>query len=84
MSRLPMLQIIVHKLELRLTKLKESGLKFNTKKSFFGKTKMEYLCFWVTRDGVKPIGKEIDNKTYDSTDFSKKSVLVYKSSKLLS
>ena len=43
----------IKKLELALNKLKESGLKCNIEKYFFGQTKMEYLRFWVTRDGVK-------------------------------
>ena len=43
------------KLELNINKLKESGLKFNMEKSFFGKIKMEYLGFWVTGDGVKSL-----------------------------
>ena len=45
----------VHKLELTLNKMKERGPRCNIEKSFFGKTKMEYLGFWVTRDGFKPI-----------------------------
>ena len=45
----------VNKLYLTLSKLKKKGLKFNTEKSFFGKTKTEYLGFWVTHDGVKTV-----------------------------
>ena len=45
----------VQKLELTLNKLNEKLLKCNIEKSFFGKTEMEYLGFWVTHDGVKPI-----------------------------
>ena len=45
----------VQKLELTLNKLNLKGLKYNIEKSFFGKTKMEYLGLWVTRYGVKPI-----------------------------
>ena len=48
----------VQKLELTLNKLKESGLKCNIRKYFFGKTEMEYLGFWVTRDGVKTRNKK--------------------------
>ena len=43
-----------------LNKLKENGLKFNIENSFFGKTEMEYLVLWVTRDGVKPINIKIE------------------------
>ena len=45
----------IQKLELTFNKLKVKGLKCNTEKSFFGQTKMEYLGFWVTCDGIKPI-----------------------------
>ena len=47
----------VHKLELTLNKLKEIGLKYNIEKSLFRQTKMEYIGFWVTLDGLKPINK---------------------------
>ena len=49
----------VQNLELTLNKLKGKGLKCNIEKSFFGKTEMEYLGFWVTRNGVKPINRKI-------------------------
>ena len=49
----------LHKLELTLNKLKESGIKCNIEKSFFGQTKMEYLGLWVTCDEIKPIDKVI-------------------------
>ena len=45
----------VKNMELTLNKLKEKGLKCNIERSFFGKTEMEYLGFWVTRNGVKTI-----------------------------
>ena len=41
-----------------LNKMKKKGLKINTEKSFFRQTEMEYLGFWVKRDGVKPIDKK--------------------------
>ena len=46
-----------------LNKLKEKGLECNIEKSFFGKTEMKYSGFWVTRNGVKPINKEIEKIT---------------------
>ena len=45
----------VQKLELTLNKLKGEGLKCNIEKSFFRKTEIEYLGFWVTHNGVKLI-----------------------------
>ena len=53
----------VHKLELTLNKLKGKGLKCNIEKYFFRQTKMEYLVFWVTRYGVKPINRKIETMT---------------------
>ena len=53
----------IQKLELTFNKLKVKGLECNTKKSFFGQTKMEYLGFWVTHNGVKPINRKIESIT---------------------
>ena len=36
----------------------------NIEKYLFGKTKMEYLGFWVTRDVVKPIDKAIKIRSH--------------------
>ena len=47
----------MYKLELTLNKLKGEGFKCNIEKSLFGQTEMEYLGFWVTCDGVKPVNK---------------------------
>ena len=49
----------VQKLELPLNKLNENVLQCNIAKSLFWKTKMGYLGFRVTRDGVKPTNKKI-------------------------
>ena len=43
----------VQKLELTLNELKGKGIKFNIENLLFGQTEIEYLGFWVTRDGVK-------------------------------
>ena len=42
-----------------INKLKGKGLQYDIEKLFFGKTKMEYLGLWVTRDGVKHTIKNI-------------------------
>ena len=42
----------LEKLELTLKNLQDNRIKCNTKISFFGKTDMEYLGFWVTRTGI--------------------------------
>ena len=64
----------VQKLELTLTKLKVKGLKCNIENSFFGQTEMEYLGFWVTRNGVKPIHKNIEAITNMKPPTSRKEV----------
>ena len=48
------------KLVLKIQKLKYNGLKCTIKKSAFGKNEMEYLGFWVTRTGIRPINKKIE------------------------
>ena len=53
----------VRNLELRLNKLKGKLVKCNIEKSLFSQTKMEYLGFWVTHNGVKPISKNIEATT---------------------
>ena len=45
-------------MEPTLQNLKDNGLKCNIKESFFGKTEMEYLGFWVTWTGIRPINKK--------------------------
>ena len=44
-----------------LNKMKVKGLKCNIEKPFFGNTKMEYLGFWVTHNGIKPINRKIED-----------------------
>ena len=43
-----------------LTRLQASGLKVNASKSFFGRTQLEYLGYWITREGVKPLNKKVE------------------------
>ena len=62
----------IHKLELTLNKLKEKVLKCNIEKSFFGRTKMEYLGLWVTRDIVEPINRNIEYITNMAPPTSRK------------
>ena len=47
------------KLGLTLNNLKKKLLKCNIEKYFFGNTEMEYLGFWVTHYGTKPINRNI-------------------------
>ena len=45
-------------LEKALQRLAEAGLKVNADKSFFGRTKIEYLGFWVSKQGIQPLTKK--------------------------
>ena len=47
-------------MELTPNKLKEIRLKCNIEKYLFGQTKKEYLGFWVTHNGVKPLDEQIE------------------------
>ena len=40
-------------------KLAKSGLKINATKSFFAQTQLEYLGYWITREGIQPISKKV-------------------------
>ncbi len=43
-----------------LSRLLEAGLKVNATKSFFGRTELEYLGYWITQNGVKPLSKKVE------------------------
>ena len=47
----------VLRLEITQNKLEEKELKYDIENYLFGQTLMEYLGFWVTRDGTKTINK---------------------------
>ena len=38
----------LQKLDTVFARLKEAGLKVNAKKSFFGRSELEYLGYWIT------------------------------------
>ena len=59
-SRLRNLHIALEHLDEVLTRLSASGLKINASKSFFARTQLEYLGYWITRDGVKPLNKKVE------------------------
>ena len=48
------------KLELSLQNLKDKGIQSYIKKSFYGKSEMEYLGFWVTWNVIHLINKEVE------------------------
>eukprot|EP00957_Ditylum_brightwellii_P048071 3650075-Ditylum_brightwellii.AAC.1 len=45
----------LEKLDEVLDRLKCTGLKVNAQIFFFGCQELEYLCYWVTRQGIKPL-----------------------------
>jgi len=42
-----------------LSRLSEAGLKVNANKSHFAKPEIEYLGYWITRDGIQPLSKKV-------------------------
>jgi len=46
-------------LEKVLSQLSEVGLKVNVNKSHFAKPEIEYLGYWITRDGIQPLFKKV-------------------------
>ena len=49
----------LEKIDSVLYKLGEAGLKVNATKSFFAQTELEYLGYWITREGILPVPKKI-------------------------
>ena len=46
--------------EMVLTWLLEAGLKANISKSDLARTELEYLRYWITREGIKPLNKKVE------------------------
>ena len=40
--------------------MRQAGLKVNVKKSFFARSELEYLGYWITRDGVSPTTTKVN------------------------
>ena len=49
----------LEKLERVLVRIQQAGLKVNAKKSFFARGELEYLGYWITRDGIKPVPEKV-------------------------
>ncbi len=49
----------LQKLEQVFKRLKSAGLKVNAKKSLIGKIELEYLGYWITREGIQPMPKKV-------------------------
>jgi transposase InsO family protein len=49
----------LNKLRIVLKRLLDAGLKVNAKKSFFGRNELEYLGYWISREGIRPLPKKV-------------------------
>ena len=49
----------LEKLEKVFTCLQAAGLKISAKKSFFGRGEFKYLGYWITRNDIQPVAKEV-------------------------
>ena len=49
----------LEKLDGVLYKLENAELKINATKSFFAKEELEYLGYWITRNGIMPVAKKV-------------------------
>ena len=47
-------------LEQVLSRLAEAGLKVNASKSKIARTELDYLGYWITRAGIKPLNKKVE------------------------
>jgi len=45
----------LEKVELVLQRLQKAGFKVNVTKSFFARSQLEHLGYWITRTGIKPV-----------------------------
>jgi hypothetical protein len=43
------------RLKLVFSRLSEAGLKVNANKSYFAVSEIEYLGYWITRNGIQPL-----------------------------
>jgi putative transposase len=50
----------LQRLELVFSRLSKAGLKINTNKSHFAVSDIEYLGYWITRNGIQPVPKKIE------------------------
>jgi putative transposase len=49
----------LQKLELVFSRLSEAGLKINANKSHFAVSEIEYLGYWITRNGINQYIKKL-------------------------
>ena len=49
------------KLDMIFQRLQKAGLKVNANKSFFARTGLEYLGYWISRDGIRPLKDKVSS-----------------------
>ena len=49
----------LNKLDKVLERIEKAGLKINANKSFFAQPELEYLGFWITREGKMPTSQKV-------------------------
>ena len=49
----------LERLDQLLHRIEEAGLKVNAKKSFFCQPELEYLSYWITREGVMQVQEKV-------------------------
>jgi hypothetical protein len=75
------------KLEMVLERLSTAGMRLNIPKSKFFAEQIEYLGYWITRQGIQPIRKKVEailNSKAPKTRKAQQSTPVYWYSQLLS
>jgi hypothetical protein len=50
----------LQRLELVFSQLSLVGLKVNANKSPFSVSESEYLGYWITRNGIRPVPKKVE------------------------
>ena len=59
-------------LEIALNRLSKAGLKVNTSKCSFCESELEYLGYWITQNGIKPVSKKVEAITMLAPPTNKK------------
>jgi hypothetical protein len=60
-------------LEMVLARLSTAGMRLNVSKSNFFAEQIEYLKYWITRQGIQPIRNKVELKTILNTKAPKTS-----------
>jgi Reverse transcriptase (RNA-dependent DNA polymerase) len=67
----------LQKLGTVLNRLRTAGLKVNAKKSFFAKGELEYLGYWVTREGISPTTNKVNAISNIATPTNRKELRAF-------